>query len=473
MNDDDDLDEFISVLQDVMLPSRVPVLPGLDVATYFSAPSGTSESTGAWFDIASIGSGRVALVVGQVPGGGLAAALAAHGVNTLLRASLLRDGDPVGAVELADLHAHDSADARGTSMTLAVVDPANGEVTYVTAGHDAPVVVAADGTAPELPRTGTRTLGYGGPVRAARHQLASGDLVLLGPGSVASYVDRDQAAHDAAATVASVAQAMGASTVGEAMTMVAVGLRAADHATLNLDLETDETTGRRARVGLQEWLESTGAPAMDVLAIVHAASELVANAVEHAQVPGGGPSQVHVRAELTATGYVEVDVQDHGRWVPPVDDIARGRGLAMAAGLVDELEVVASDDGTCAKLRHRLSRPVRIDRDAPEPLTPEPDAVALASPAPGTVHLSGTFGPDDADRVGAELLIASRGGTRSLEVDLSEVTHLSADGLRMLGDLVERGPGGAPQTAAVVLVAPDGSPARTALQRAGITSRAS
>lgn len=478
MNDDDDLDEFISVLQDVMLPSRVPVLPGLDVATHFSAPFGTAESTGAWFDIAAIGSGRVALVVGQVPGGGLAAALAAHGLNTLLRASLLRDGDPAGAVALAGLHAHDSADARGTSLTLAVVDPASGDLVYVTAGHDAPVVLAADGSTPVLPRTGARTLGYGGDIRAEHHRLAAGDLLLLGPGSLASYVDRDPAtgaAGDAAATVASVARAMSANGVTETVTLVAVELRALDPDDLVIDLELDGTTGRRARLGLQEWLDTSGAPAMDALAIVHAAAELVANAVEHARVPEGGPAQVHVRAALTATGDVVVEVRDHGQWVPPIDDIARGRGLAMAAGLVDELEVTTSDDGTCARLRHRLSRPVRIDRETTGSGSAAPTvaAVMLATTAPGAVRLSGTFGPDDADRVGAELLLASRGGTRSLEVDLSEVTHLSADGLRMLGDLVGRTPGGLLQRSVVVLLAPDGSPAHTALERAGITSRAS
>ena len=72
---------------------------------------------------------------------------------------------------------------------------------------------------------------------------------------------------------------------------------------------------------------------MDSLTVVHAALELVTNAVEHAYPPGIRDAEVEVRCNWTVTGEVVIDVVDHGEWRTPTYDVARGRGLAMAAGL--------------------------------------------------------------------------------------------------------------------------------------------
>lgn len=472
MTEEDDLDEFLSVLQDVMLPSRVPVLPGLDVATHFSMPADPAEATGAWFDVAPLGDGRVALVVGQVPGGGLATTLAAYGINAIVRASLIRDGDIAAAVSLADLHAQTAIDARGTSLSVAVVDPTTGDLAYLTAGHDAPVVVGGSSDASSLDPTGGRPLGFGSGHTVAHHHIAVGDLVVLGQAAAAEDVARMRVVGDATATATALARSAAASGHDVAVTVLAAELRASVVEPLVLDLAVDDTTGRRARHSLQTWLEGLGAPAMDALATVHAASELVANAVEHASDPEGDKAVVNIRGSFSPAGEVVVEVIDHGTWAVPSDDPARGRGLAMAAGLVDDLEISSDDRGTCATLRHRLSRPVRIERAAPRTSLPVPP-IAVTSSAPGHIRLSGAFGPDDADRVGAELLLASRGGTRTVEVDLSEVTHVSADGVRMFGDLVARPSGGVLQRARVILHAPDGSVAHAALERARISDHGS
>jgi len=51
------------------------------------------------------------------------------------------------------------------------------------------------------------------------------------------------------------------------------------------------------------------------------------------------------------------------------------------------------------------------------------------------VALRGAFGHDDVERVAAELLVATRGGTVRLSLDLREVTNLSTSAVQLLTDL--------------------------------------
>jgi len=55
--------------------------------------------------------------------------------------------------------------------------------------------------------------------------------------------------------------------------------------------------------------------------------------------------------------------------------------------------------------------------------------------APHAVALTGDFGHDDVDRVSAELLVATRGGTVRLSLDLRELTSLSTSAVQLLTDL--------------------------------------
>ncbi|WP_167736747.1 ATP-binding protein [Nocardioides sp. 1609] len=481
---EDDLDDFIAALQDVVLPTGVPVLPTLDVAAHFSVGADTGEATGAWFDVTVLRSGRVALSIGQVPGGGLEAGAAAGGVSAVLRAGLLCHEDVAAALGLADLHARHTRDARGTAVVVALLDPEVGSLSYVTAGHEAPVVATADGTSVRLPRTGSGALGtLDGPV-VGEHRLGDGDLVLLDspetPAStsgsaddVTALLDRARVVGDAAATCSAVARPTVAAQTRGAVAVLAAERRAARTADLDLDLSLDPTTGRRARVALEDWLTRLGAPAMDALCLVHAATELVTNAVEHAHLPGESAGRVVLHATHATSGEIVVDVSDDGRWRVPSDDVARGRGLAMAAGLVDDMTLTSGEHGTHARLRHRLSRPVVIER-APVPLLQvAPPVLEVEQVRLGSVRLAGFFGHDEVDQITYALLLASRGGTQPIDIDLSDVTDLSAGGLRLLADLVARPAPDPTGHAGVVLHARRGSAPQVELERAGIVHHAS
>lgn len=456
MNDDetDDLERAVA-FQDLVLPSGVPVLPGVDVGARFRLPDGAAEPVGNWLDVVALSGGRLALVVGEAAGAGIGAAATMGQISAVVRAGLLRDDDAAAALALADHYATSIVDVRGTTVTVAVIDPVGATASYVTAGHPPPLVVSASGTVEALGATGGGPLGVraGGGIVTRIHPLAPGDVVLLASAAAHHQARADDvvaasgALDDLDADLDRTTDALVTATAGqEAIALVAAGIRPEVRAALHERLPSDPDTVSRARALLDTWLDGLAASPMDRMSLTHAASELVTNAVEHGG-DGTDPGTAHLidlDAELDDTGVVRVDVRDHGTWRAPSDDIERGRGLAMATGLVDGFALTTDATGTCATLRHHLRRPLTIEPSSPDAGAPvAPVAIART---PGALALSGAFGEDDVERVAAEIRVATRGGTTPLVLDLSDVSRLSTGAVRFLADLtsgpVGTGPAG-------------------------------
>ncbi|MFB9314567.1 ATP-binding SpoIIE family protein phosphatase [Nocardioides plantarum] len=478
----DDIDDFTAALQDLVLPASVPVLPGIDLAARFSVPAAPGEATGAWFDVVVLRQGRVALTMGQVPGSGLAVVASAAAVSAVLRAGLLDQEDVEAALRLADAYARASTDVRGTSAVVVVLDPTGGRLCYGTAGHSAPLMAVSAGPTHRLPRTGTGPLGSAARIVSAELAMTPGALLVLDSTTeadgtataMADVLDRSRVEGDVSATCEKFTRLAEVDVVRGPLAVVLAEARAADVADLDLEVPLGEGATLRARRALEAWLGSLGVVAMDRLSLSHATTELVANAVEHAYAHHDEPTAaVRVTGRQDDTGEVVVEVIDHGQWRIPSDDVTRGRGLAMASGLVDDLTVSSDADGTRARLRHRVSRSVPVDR---VPLTsdlPFAEPLAVTHTALGSLRLSGVVGHDDLDEITYALLLASRGRTQPVDLDLTEVSDISTGGLRVLDELVRTSADESAARAPVVLHVRRGSTPQAALERAGIDHRAS
>lgn len=162
-----------------MLPQAVPETAWLDLSSV-SLPA--TEVGGDYYDWFVLGPGRVALVIGDVAGHGLASGLLLSGVRSCLY--LLEEdlADTVAVFGRLDRMVRRTT-ARRTFMTLlcAVLDREAGTLTVCTAGHPPLLLRSA--------RTGAyATLGHGAPPLGTplgpryvdqRHPLAPGDLLLL------------------------------------------------------------------------------------------------------------------------------------------------------------------------------------------------------------------------------------------------------------------------------------------------------
>jgi anti-sigma regulatory factor (Ser/Thr protein kinase) len=476
---DDEL-EFVTSIQTVVQVPGVPVLPKLDLNGCYCVPQDASEPGGSWFDAVVLPDDRLALVVGEAPGIGLAAAVVAAQVRSVLHAALRRNADVVEALLLADAFADDVDDARGTSALVAVVDPERAVVTYATAGHAGPLLLPAHAAAAQLSGTGGGVLGTGtgtgfSPVSS---DLVPGDVVLLASAAAhrsaaLTLLDllgetAEMAFHDLAVLADASLARLGPD---DTLCLVAAQLRGSPHRELRVRLRQGADAVSVTREELGGWLEELRASAMDEMALTHAAAELVTNAVDH----GGRDDnrEIELSARLGSDGVIRIEVLDHGTWRAPPEDLSRGRGLAMAAGLVDHLGVAAGPFETRALLQHRLVRPVPIQttrgsaREGPGPAAP----VEVVHPEPHVIALRGTFGHDDVERVAAEILVATRGGTLNYCLDVTGVTVLTTSAARLLIDLTSVNRSIGMFAADIDIVAEAGSMTQHTLDVTGIPHR--
>ena len=101
---------------------------------------------GDWYDIVDLDDGRIALIVGDCVGHGLAAATVMGQLRSACRALLLEQPSPSEALTALDRFAARLPGARCTTAFCAVLTPETGELVYSSAGHPPPIMVHADGT---------------------------------------------------------------------------------------------------------------------------------------------------------------------------------------------------------------------------------------------------------------------------------------------------------------------------------------
>jgi len=125
-----------------MLPTKLPAIPGIQVAARCE-PS--SDLGGDFFDVFELG-GRVVVMIGDVVGKGIAAALLMSAVRATLRAYLERVDDLSRVMAMAnDAMCRDSQPNEFATVWLGLIDPKTRAMTYCTAGHDPPFIVRGVG----------------------------------------------------------------------------------------------------------------------------------------------------------------------------------------------------------------------------------------------------------------------------------------------------------------------------------------
>ncbi len=165
-------------IQRGLLPERAPDVAGLDLAGYNAPCRGVG---GDYYDFLRCVDGRIAVLVADVAGKGMPAALLMS--NLQARAQVLFD-DPTGLASLvARLNRVLKANVPGNrfiTFFIGVIDPATGEMTYVNAGHNPPLLVHRDGSVERLEATGM-ILGILPNVEyeEKKCQMEVGDVVVL------------------------------------------------------------------------------------------------------------------------------------------------------------------------------------------------------------------------------------------------------------------------------------------------------
>ena len=130
-------------IQARLLPPGPPGVEGLELA-------GTSESArevgGDYYDYLPLGDGRVALVIADVSGKGAGAALLMSGFRASLLSQDLAHTPLAEVVARLNHFLHHSVEpGKFVTAFLGVLDGRSGQFVYCNAGHNAPLLVGADG----------------------------------------------------------------------------------------------------------------------------------------------------------------------------------------------------------------------------------------------------------------------------------------------------------------------------------------
>jgi sigma-B regulation protein RsbU (phosphoserine phosphatase) len=127
-----------AALQRSLVPSALPVVAGAELAARHVP--GTGSVGGDWYDVFTLLSGELGVVIGDVAGSGLQAAVVMGRMRSALRAYALQTADPAEVLRRLDRKMqHFEPDALATVL-YAVVDPALDHVHISSAGHFPPVI---------------------------------------------------------------------------------------------------------------------------------------------------------------------------------------------------------------------------------------------------------------------------------------------------------------------------------------------
>ena len=355
---EDRVEYIAETLQESLLPSNLPEIPGVEAAVDFR-PAGERHVVGGdFYDLFPGDDGAWTVVIGDVCGKGARAAAVTGLARYTLRAAAERETRPSGALELLNnAMLRQSGRNEFCSVALARLEP-NGShgvrATLSNGGHPLPLVLRAEGAVQAIGPHGTLLGVVSDPdLSDATVELRAGDALVL-------YTDglTDAHAPKQIVTQAQLVSALAACAGQHALEIVrdlahtaiggGDGQPRDDIALLVLRVPPSEPEierillldGRpdaipRARQAIGE-LEPELEPAV-VANLGLLVSELVTNSVRHANTPGSAAVELRMTA---SSERVRVEVSDRGPGFDaivqePERDSRSGWGLYLVDQLAD------------------------------------------------------------------------------------------------------------------------------------------
>ena len=344
-------------LQRALLPSALPTMREVDLATRYVAGSPEVDVGGDWFDVTDLGAGRIGVGVGDVSGRGLPAAAVMGQARAAMRSAAHAAPGPGDLLSLLDTHVTElvapqlQAGARipprFATAVYGVLEPFDETLRIASAGHPPVLVRDPAGRVRSVAAPPGPPLGLGiGPFEELVTPFPPGSVLAaftdglvesrevdleLGMARLAARLEEAGSTTDLEALADTLLTAAGADRAADDVALLLVRLSPAAaqlrRAELQLSGLADVALARRAVAAIADAVQPVRAAS-----IVQVTSELAANAVEHAGPP------VQLRAYATAQRLV-VETTDRSA-LPPVprpsgQEDERGRGLALVAALAD------------------------------------------------------------------------------------------------------------------------------------------
>ncbi len=170
--------EQASELQSSLLPGNPPDIPGFDLVGYNAA---CRKVGGDYYDFFPFSDGRIALLIADVAGKGMPAALLMCSLQARAQV-LFEDGEHLSE-KLERLNRAVKAYCPGNrfiTFFVAVLDPKTGEITFCNAGHNSPMILRGNSSVETLDPTGL-VLGIfsGTQYEQKTCRIEQGDILVL------------------------------------------------------------------------------------------------------------------------------------------------------------------------------------------------------------------------------------------------------------------------------------------------------
>ncbi|MFE0648649.1 SpoIIE family protein phosphatase [Streptomyces sp. NPDC059534] len=146
-------------LQDALLPHRLPVRHGVDTVGRYLPGTQGMDVGGDWYDVIETDQGRLALVIGDVQGHGVAAAATMGQLRSAVRAFALGGHRPQDVMRGTNRLLIDLDPGQFASCCYVLLDPETGEARAVRAGHPQPLLLRPDGVTEQVELAGGVVLG--------------------------------------------------------------------------------------------------------------------------------------------------------------------------------------------------------------------------------------------------------------------------------------------------------------------------
>ncbi len=162
-------DQLVSIQQDLniarkiqqsILPKVFPPFPERKDFDIFAYMNAAKDVGGDFYDFFLIDNDRLGLVIADVSGKGISAALFMAVSRTMLKSTALKGMPASQCVSYANkLISEESVDCMFVTTFYGILNTKTGELDYVNAGHNPPFIVSENGTVKKVEMTGGMALG--------------------------------------------------------------------------------------------------------------------------------------------------------------------------------------------------------------------------------------------------------------------------------------------------------------------------
>ena len=152
--------ELVMSVQRSLLPATLPEHPKVRLGARYLPAEARYGIGGDWYDAVLLPGGRILLLVGDVAGHGLKAAITMGQMRTAARALAPTHG-PATLLDALDQFAGTGPDELSATAAVAVIDPAERTLRYSLAGHPPLLLRDPDGTLAMLHEARGPLIGFG------------------------------------------------------------------------------------------------------------------------------------------------------------------------------------------------------------------------------------------------------------------------------------------------------------------------